>query len=69
NIIRALYLEYYNFEIRATNTIDRGVFIVSGRALVILTKILENNFYKAFINKYFFFSLFGLLNPDNNNFI
>jgi hypothetical protein len=69
NIIGTLYLERYNFEIRATNTIDRGVFIVSGRAIVILTEILDNNFCKAFTKEYFFFGLFGPLNPDDNNFI
>jgi hypothetical protein len=43
--------------------------MVLGRAIVILTKILDNNFYKAFIKEYFFFGLFGPLNPNNNNFI
>ncbi|KAF4626708.1 hypothetical protein G7Y89_g11446 [Cudoniella acicularis] len=37
---RALYLERHNFEIRATNAMDRGVFVVSGRALVILSEIV-----------------------------
>jgi len=37
--------------------------------MVILTEILDNNFYKAFTNEYFFFGLFGLLNPDDDNFI
>jgi len=40
NVMGALYLARHNFEIRATNAIDKGVFIVSGRALVILTKII-----------------------------
>jgi hypothetical protein len=49
---------------------DRGVFVVSGRALVILSEIVQdNNFCKAFTNECFFFSLFGLLNPDDDNFI
>jgi hypothetical protein len=49
---------------------DGGVFVVSGRALVILTEIVQDdNFRKAFTNKRFFFGLFGPLNPDNNNFI
>jgi hypothetical protein len=65
----ALYLERYNFEIRATNAMDGGVFVVSGRAMVILIEILDNNFCKAFIKEYFFFGLFGPLNPDDDNFI
>lgn len=69
NVMGALYLERHNFEIRATNAMDGGVFVVSGRAMVILTEILDNNFYKAFTNEYFFFGLFGPLNPDDDNFI
>jgi hypothetical protein len=70
NVIRALYLAWYNFEIRATNAIDEGVFVVLGRALVILTEIVQDdNFCKAFTNERFFFGLFGLLNPDDDNFI
>ncbi|KAH8790871.1 hypothetical protein F5882DRAFT_449991 [Hyaloscypha sp. PMI_1271] len=48
NVMGALYLECHNFEIRATNAMDRGVFVVSGRALVILTEILDNNFCKNY---------------------
>jgi hypothetical protein len=69
NVIRTLYLKRHNFEIRATNAIDRGVFVVSGQAIVILTKILDYNFCKVFTNEYFFFGLFSLLNPDDDNFI
>ena len=70
NVIGALYLERHNFEIRATNAMDGGVFVVSGRALVILSEIVQdNNFCKAFTSEYFFFGLFGLLNPDDDNFI
>jgi hypothetical protein len=70
NIIGALYLERYNFEIRVTNAIDRGVFIISGRVMIILSKIVQdNNFCKAFTSEYFFFGLFSPLNPDDDNFI
>ncbi|PVH75962.1 glycosyltransferase family 2 protein, partial [Cadophora sp. DSE1049] len=70
NVIGAFYLARYNFEIRATNAINRGVFVVSGRALVIRIKIVQdNNFCKAFTNERFFFGLFGLLNPNDDNFI
>jgi hypothetical protein len=70
NVMGALYLTRHNFEIRATNAMDGGVFVVSGRALVVLTKIVqEDNFRKAFTNESFFFGLFGPLNPDDDNFI
>jgi Glycosyltransferase like family 2 len=70
NIIGALYLARYNFEIRATNAMDGGVFVVSGRALVILTEIVQDgNFRKVFTNERFLFGLFGPLNPDDDNFI
>jgi hypothetical protein len=65
----ALYLARHNFEIRATNAMD-GFFVVSGRALVILTEIVQDdNFRKAFTNERFLFGLFGPLNPDDDNFI
>ena len=70
NVMGALYLARHNFEIRATNAMDGGVFVVSGRAMVILTEIVQdNNFCKAFTNECFFFGLFGPLNPDDDNFI
>jgi hypothetical protein len=44
--------------------------VVSGRALVILTEIVQDdNFRKAFTNDRFLFGLFGPLNPDDDNFI
>jgi hypothetical protein len=70
NVMGALYLARHNFEIRATNAMDGGVFVVSGRALVILTEIVQDdNFRKAFTNERFLFGLFGPLNPDDDNFI
>jgi hypothetical protein len=66
----ALYLARHNFEIRATNAMDGGAFVVLGRALVILTKIVQDdNFRKAFTNERFLFGFFGPLNPDDDNFI
>jgi cellulose synthase/poly-beta-1,6-N-acetylglucosamine synthase-like glycosyltransferase len=70
NVMGALYLARHNFEIRANNAMDGGVFVVSGRALVILTEIIQDdNFRKAFTNERFLFGLFGPLNPDDDNFI
>ncbi|PMD55484.1 glycosyltransferase family 2 protein [Hyaloscypha bicolor E] len=66
NIMGVLYLERHNFEIRATNARDRGVFIISGQVMVILSEIIQdNNFHKAFTNEHFFFGLFVLRHPQN----
>ena len=70
NMIGALYLERHNFEIRATNAIDGGVFVLSGRTSAHRTSILRNPaFLPAFKNERFFFGLFGPLNADDDNFI
>lgn len=41
NMLGALYLCRHNFEIRATNAVDGGVFVVSGRTYAIRTEILD----------------------------
>jgi hypothetical protein len=70
NVMGALYLTRHNFEIRATNTMDGGVFVVSGRAMVILAEIVQDpRFIVEFTNERFFFGIFGPLNPDDDNFI
>jgi cellulose synthase/poly-beta-1,6-N-acetylglucosamine synthase-like glycosyltransferase len=70
NVMGALYLTHHNFEIRATNTMDGGVFVVSGCALVILAEIVQDpKFISEFINEQFFFHIFSPLNPDDDNFI
>ncbi|RVX70810.1 hypothetical protein B0A52_05461 [Exophiala mesophila] len=70
NIIGALYLERHNFEIRASNAVDGGVFVISGRSCAYRSHILQDpNFIDGFTNERFFFGLFGPLNPDDDNFI
>ena len=70
NVMGALYLARHNFEIQATNAMDGGVFVVSGRAMLVLTEIVQdNNFRNAFNKESFFFGLFGPLHPDDDNFI
>ena len=70
NMIGCLYLERHNFEIRATNTIDGGVFVISGRTSAHLSKILTDaDFIRGFKNELFFFDQFGPLNADDDNFI
>ncbi|KAH1509799.1 hypothetical protein KXX06_006999 [Aspergillus fumigatus] len=70
NMLGALYLERHNFEIRATNAIDNGVFVVSGRTSAHRSEILKDpKFIAEFTNERFFFGLFGPLNADDDNFI
>jgi hypothetical protein len=59
-----------NFEIRATNGINNGVFVVSGRTSAHRSEILKDpEFITGFTNERFFFGLFGPLNADDDNFI
>jgi cellulose synthase/poly-beta-1,6-N-acetylglucosamine synthase-like glycosyltransferase len=68
NTMGALYLVRHNFEIRATNAADGGVFCVSGRTSLIRTEIVMNaRFTKAFLNEYIF--SWGPLMADDDNFI
>ncbi len=68
NMIQALYLERHNFEIRATNTIDGGVFVVSGRTCIVRSQIIQDDGFLAhFTNERFFFGLCGPLVSDDNN--
>lgn len=70
NMLGAIYLERHNFEIRATNTLDGGVFVISGRTSLHRTKILQDEkFLQNFTNERFFFGLCGPLNPDDDNYI
>jgi cellulose synthase/poly-beta-1,6-N-acetylglucosamine synthase-like glycosyltransferase len=70
NMIGAIYLERHNFEIRATNAVDGGVFVISGRTSAHRTIILQNpEFLPGFTNETFFFGMFGPLNADDDNYI
>jgi cellulose synthase/poly-beta-1,6-N-acetylglucosamine synthase-like glycosyltransferase len=70
NVLGCLYLERHNFEILATNFIDGGVFVVSGRTLILRNRIVQDpEFLAKFLNERFFFNLFGPLNADDDNFI
>ncbi|KNG47464.1 glycosyltransferase family 2 protein [Stemphylium lycopersici] len=53
NMIGALYLVRHNWEIRASNTADGGVFCVSGRSSLIRSSIIQReDFAEAFTNEY-----------------
>jgi hypothetical protein len=68
NTMGALYLIRHNFEIRATNAADGGVFCVSGRTSLIRTEIVMNTrFTNDFLNEYIF--CWGPLMADDDNFI
>ena len=70
NMLGAIYLERHNFEIRATNAIDGGVFVISGRTSAHRSEILKDpEFIAGFTNERFFFNEFGPLNTDDDNFI
>jgi hypothetical protein len=70
NFIGCTYLARHNFELTATNAIDGGVFVVSGRTSILRTEILQDPaFLKGFINEMFFFGKLGPLNADDDNFI
>ncbi|PLB34918.1 glycosyltransferase family 2 protein [Aspergillus candidus] len=70
NMLGAIYLERHNFEIRATNGVDGGVFVVSGRTSAHRTKIIKSfAFLTGFTNERFFFGQFGPLNADDDNYI
>jgi hypothetical protein len=75
NCMGGLYLVRHNFEIRATNAADGGVFCVSGRSSLIRTSIVNNPTFKnAFLNEYILrfspgFPGWGPVNADDDNFI
>ena len=75
NTIGGLYLIRHNFEIRATNAADGGVFCVSGRSSLIRTDIVKNNLFTgAFLNEYVLrlgdsFPGWGPVTADDDNFI
>jgi hypothetical protein len=84
NTIGGLYLVRHNFEIRATNAADGGVFCVSGRSSLIRTEIVNSkhpnadpnaNFEEAFLNEFILrfdalnFPGWGPVKSDDDNFI
>ncbi len=68
-MLGATYLCRHNFEIRATNSVDGGVFVVSGRTCAMRTQILKHpEFLPGYTNEKFFFATFGPLSPDDDNY-
>ncbi|KAM0549543.1 hypothetical protein ACHAPJ_009359 [Fusarium lateritium] len=72
NFIACNYLQRHNWELRASNAIDGGVFVISGRTAVYRTDFLRNSdLLERFCHEKFFFGLFGGqgLGPDDDNFL
>ncbi|KAH7079161.1 glycosyltransferase like family 2-domain-containing protein [Paraphoma chrysanthemicola] len=75
NTIGGLYLIRHNFEVRATNAADGGVFCVSGRSSLIRTSIVKDAlFMEGFLNEYVLrfgdhFPGWGPVTADDDNFI
>ncbi|KAK4187907.1 glycosyltransferase family 2 protein, partial [Podospora australis] len=69
NFLGAVYLYRHNFEVRATNTIDGGQFVISSRTCAIRTPIMKSvEFLAEYQAEYFFFNIYGPLNPDDDNY-
>ncbi|EFX02320.1 capsule polysaccharide synthase [Grosmannia clavigera kw1407] len=70
NMIQCLYLERHNFEIRSTNAVDGGVFVVSGRTCLVRSEVVVGtDFVEKYTNDYCFFGLIGPLGADDDNFL
>lgn len=73
NFVACNYLERHNWELRASNAIDGGVFVVSGRTAAYRTNFLQSpGLLGGFCAEKFFFGLFGGkqgLGPDDDNFL
>ena len=72
NFEGAAYLARHNYELEATNALERGHFVISGRAMLIRTKIMQDkDFQKEYLNetKGFWGWKFGPLAAGDDNFI
>ncbi|KEF51613.1 uncharacterized protein A1O9_12248 [Exophiala aquamarina CBS 119918] len=70
NFLGAIYLERHNFELRATNAVDGGLFVVSGRTAAFRSEILQDSqFLYEYTHERIFFGKIALPNVDDDNFI
>ncbi|KAH6684823.1 nucleotide-diphospho-sugar transferase [Plectosphaerella plurivora] len=72
NFVACNYLERHNWELRASNALDGGVFVVSGRTAAYRTSFLgDAEMLQRFCSESFFCGLFGKegLGPDDDNFL
>lgn len=74
NLIGALYLIRHNFEARASNAADGGIFCVSGRTNLVRSQIVQDKaFQDVFLNERLLTSWIeggiGPINSDDDNFL
>lgn len=73
NFLACNYLQRHNWEVRASNAMDGGAFVVSGRTAAYRSSFLKDTeLMEHFCNEKFFFGLFGHgqgLGPDDDNFL
>ncbi|KUL81669.1 hypothetical protein ZTR_11129 [Talaromyces verruculosus] len=67
NMLGALYLERHNFEIRASYTVDGGIFVSSGRTAAYRSSIVKTEeFRQGFTNEYLLGSSVPVSRDDNS---
>jgi cellulose synthase/poly-beta-1,6-N-acetylglucosamine synthase-like glycosyltransferase len=70
NVMGGLYLQRHNFEHAASNAVDGGVAVISGRTSLYRTHILQDpEVLDEYLNEMFFFGLFGPLAADDDNYL
>ena len=70
NFMGCLYLQRHNWELRASNAVDDGLFVISGRTAVFRTEILQDpDFLHEYLNEKMFFGLLPIPNVDDDNFV
>ncbi|KAK5046083.1 hypothetical protein LTR84_008540 [Exophiala bonariae] len=70
NFLGCLYLQRHNWELRTSNAVDGGLFVISGRTAVFRTEILQDpEFLYEYLNEKMFFGLISIPNVDDDNFI
>ncbi|PMD57758.1 glycosyltransferase family 2 protein [Hyaloscypha bicolor E] len=67
NYIACIYLERHNFECTATYNIDGGVFVVSGRTVLLRTSALHSLEYRTEFQDEYFVGI-GPMKVDDDNF-
>ncbi|KAF4453119.1 hypothetical protein F53441_4116 [Fusarium austroafricanum] len=72
NLIACCYLQRHNWELCASNALDGGVFVISGRTAAYRTEFLNDaDLLQRFCHEKFFFGRLGGdgLGPDDDNFL
>ncbi|KAM0414715.1 hypothetical protein ACHAPT_013454 [Fusarium lateritium] len=71
NFIACNHLQRHNWELRTSNAIDGGVFLISGGTAVYRTEVLDAQLLERLCSEKFFFGRLGGtgLGPDDDNFL